>query len=282
MEPRKETGWVRPEMRLRIRTLRGEEMLRHATVTAIAHLPKPDAARSTKRAASKEPHFPKPALNRTAIVVYYERMAPVILPWISNRPLNMVRCGERSCWFQRNVNHPKTEPGTFAAAIRRIPVLQKNGKTEEYLYIEDRAGLLASRDADVIEFHGWGSSVDNIEKPDRLVIDLDPDEELDFEAVREAALTVRDAFGVLKLQSFPLLSGGKGIHVVVPLVPSAEWPEVRTFAHEFCKTLSEAEPERFTVALPRAERRGRIFLDYLRNQRNRQQSCRIQCVRGSG
>lgn len=266
MEPRKETGWVHPDMRVKVRTLRGEEMLRHATVVGITKLPTRKPAAVAKRSSS-EPHFPKPVLDRDAILAYYREIAPIILPWIAHRPLNLVRCGEHSCWYQRNVNHPKTEPGTFGSAIGRVPVAQKNGKTEEYLFIEDEAGLVACLAAGVVEFHGWGSRVNDIEKPDRLVIDLDPDEEIGFDAVKDAALTVRDALALVNLTSFPLLSGGKGIHVVVPLTPAAEWPDVRAFAYDFCRTLANAEPGRFTVALPKKERRGRIFLDYLRNQR---------------
>jgi bifunctional non-homologous end joining protein LigD len=266
MEPRKETGWVRPEMRVKVRTLRGEEMLRHATVVAITQLPQRRSPVKPKR-GSAEPHFPKPLLDREAIRAYYREMAPLLLPWIAQRPLNLVRCGEHSCWYQRNVSHPKTEPGTFSPAIGRVPVAQKNGKTEDYLFVEDEAAIEACLDAGVIEFHGWGSRVADIEKPDRLVIDLDPDEAIGFEAVKDAALTVRDALARVKLKSFALLSGGKGIHVVVPLLPRAEWADVRAFAFNFCRALAEAEPGRFTVALPKKERRGRIFLDYLRNQR---------------
>jgi bifunctional non-homologous end joining protein LigD len=200
-------------------------------------------------------------------MAYYREMAPLLLPWIAQRPLNLVRCGEHSCWYQRNVSHPKTEPGTFSAAIGRVPVAQKNGKTEDYLFVEDEAAIEACLNAGVVEFHGWGSRVADIEKPDRLVIDLDPDEAIGFEAVKGAALTVRDALARVNLKSFALLSGGKGIHVVAPLAPRAEWADVRAFAFNFCRTLAEAEPDRFTVALPKKERRGRIFLDYLRNQR---------------
>jgi bifunctional non-homologous end joining protein LigD len=103
--------------------------------------------------------------------------------------------------------------------------------------------------------------------PDRLVIDLDPDPKLGFEKVKEAALQVRRSFEAIGLDSFALLSGGKGIHVVVPIERVAEWDELREFAKAFCSTLAAAAPDRFTVALPKPQRRGRIFLDFLRNQR---------------
>ena len=118
-----------------------------------------------------------------------------------------------------------------------------------------------------VEFHGWGSRAGSVETPDRLVIDLDPDPKLGFETVKEAAFQVQRSFEALALESFALLSGGKGIHVIVPLEPVAKWYEVRDFAKSFCAALAEAAPERFTVALPKAQRHGRIFLDFLRNQR---------------
>ncbi|MBA3511220.1 DNA primase small subunit domain-containing protein [Sphingomonas sp.] len=118
-----------------------------------------------------------------------------------------------------------------------------------------------------VEFHGWGSRAGQVETPDRLVIDLDPGEGVGFEAVKAAALQLRRSFQAIGLQSFALLSGGKGVHVVVPIDPVARWREVREFAKSFSAALADAAPDRFTIALPKAQRRGRIFLDYLRNQR---------------
>ena len=99
------------------------------------------------------------------------------------------------------------------------------------------------------------------------MIDLDPDVRLGFEEVKGAALQLRKSLGALELESFALLTGGKGIHVVVPIAPVAEWDQVRGFAKAFCTALAEADPKRFTVELPKERRRGRIFLDFLRNQR---------------
>ena len=127
--------------------------------------------------------------------------------------------------------------------------------------------IVACAKVQTVEFHGWGSRAGAVETPDRLVIDLDPDPKLGFELVKEAAFQVRRSFDAVGLESFALLSGGKGIHIVVPLEPVAEWDQVREFAKSFCTALAEAAPDKFTVALPKPQRRGRIFLDFLRNQR---------------
>ena len=119
-----------------------------------------------------------------------------------------------------------------------------------------------------IEFHGWGSKVDKVEYPDRLVFDLDPDVGLDFAKVKDGGgAAARAARATSASKSFPLLTGGKGIHVVVPLDASADWPTVKSFAERFSRAIAEAEPEMFTANIRKVQRKGRIFLDWLRNQR---------------
>jgi len=189
-----------------------------------------------------------------------------MLPHLARRPLNLFRCHGRYCFFQRNRTHPQTsEP--FDEPIHKIPILQKNGKTEDYLYVDDAEGLLACVEADTVEFHAWGSRTPDYERPDRIAFDLDPGEGVTFEDVKAAAFQLRRSLQAIGLESWAMLTGGKGIHVVLPFAPAAEWPEVRAFARQFCAALAEAAPDLYTVALPKARRRGRIFLDYLRNQR---------------
>src|SRR5690606_7844786 len=109
--------------------------------------------------------------------------------------------------------------------------------------------------------------VESLERPDRLVFDLDPDEGLGFEPVRDAAQHLQRILRSMGLTSFPMLTGGKGVHVVVPLTGGAEWPAVKDFARRLAQALAQSEPERFTAALAKQQRKGRIFIDYLRNQR---------------
>jgi bifunctional non-homologous end joining protein LigD len=215
---------------------------------------------------TREPTYPKPDISVTATTTYYEIVALLMLPFVERRLLNLFRCREGKCFFQRNREHPPSG-AAFSDPIRFVPVTQKNGRTEDYLYVVDAAGIVACARADSVEFHGWGSREADVERPDRLVIDLDPDEGLSFDRVRDSAFQMHRALGAVGLDSFAMLTGGKGIHVVVPLAPEAEWAEVRGFAKAFCTTLAEADPARFTVALPKEQRRGRIFLDFLRNQR---------------
>ena len=213
-----------------------------------------------------EPTYEKPDISVRATTLYYQIVAPLMLPFMERRLLNLFRCREGKCFFQRNREHPPTGK-EFDTLVHFEPVEQKNGRTEQYLYVENAEEIIACAKVQAVEFHGWGSRAGEVETPDRLVIDLDPGEEVTFDQVNDAALQLHRSFEVIGLRSFALLSGGKGIHVVVPLEPCAEWDEVREFAKAFCSALAEADPQRFTIALPKKERRGRIFLDFLRNQR---------------
>jgi bifunctional non-homologous end joining protein LigD len=213
-----------------------------------------------------EPQYSRHDIPDEALQAYYRLVAGIMLPWVAGRPLNLFRCERGRCFFQRNRRHPETQE-RFDPPIRLLPIRQKNGRTEDYLWVDDVEGLIACADAATAEFHGWGSRVEDVERPDRLVIDLDPGAGTSFAQVRDAALQMRASFAAVGLDCWPMLSGGKGIHVIAPLTPRAQWPAVQEFARLFCTALATADPERFTVALPVAERRGRIFLDHLRNHR---------------
>src|SRR3712207_406708 len=131
-----------------------------------------------------EPTYPKPDISVTATTTYYEIVAPLMLPFVAGRLLNLFRCREGKCFFQRNREHPPSGDA-FSHPVRLEPVEQKNGRTEDYLFVVDVEGIIACAKADSVEFHGWGSRAGDVERPDRLVIDLDPDPGLHFERVRE-------------------------------------------------------------------------------------------------
>ena len=207
---------------------------------------------------------PTGKITKGALADYYAAIAPLMLPWLADRPVSLVRCPQgraKSCFFQKH------DAGSFGEHVHHVDIKEKDGTTEPYLYVDDAAGILSCVQMGTIEFHGWGSKRRPLEKPDRLVFDLDPDEGLDFADTKKAAEDLKNHLAELGLTSFPLLSGGKGVHVVVPLTPAATWPKVKDFADRFARALAQAEPDRFTATMSKAKRKGRIFLDYLRNQR---------------
>lgn len=201
-------------------------------------------------------------ITKAQLVAYYDAVARRMLPHLADRPLSLVRVphGGRS-FFQKHAGDG------FPDELRRISITEKEGDVEDYMYVDDLGGVVAAVQMNTLEFHIWGSRTNDIERPDRLIFDIDPDEGLAFRAVREAALIIRDRLAALKLKSFPLVSGGKGIHVVVPLQPVADWPRAKEFCRAFAQRLETDEPGRFTANIRKAERKGRIFVDYLRNER---------------
>ncbi|WP_404335627.1 DNA ligase D [Sphingomonas sp. MMS12-HWE2-04] len=246
--------------------LREDKPARDVVVETPAPTPKaPDVPKSSIKISSRDRViYPESGLTKGALADYYASVAPIALRWLANRPISLVRCPQgraKHCFFQKH------DAGSFGEQVHHVDVREKDGSVEPYLYIDDLDGIMACVQMGTIEFHGWGSLVADIEKPDRLVFDLDPDEGLDFEMVKKAAVDLKDHLADIGLTSWPLLSGGKGVHVVVPLSPEADWPEVRSFAERFARALAQAEPERFTANLKKATRKGKIFIDYLRNQR---------------
>jgi bifunctional non-homologous end joining protein LigD len=208
--------------------------------------------------------YPEDGLTKLDLADYYAAIEPLIMVDVANRPMTLIRCPQgrgKHCFFQKH------DSGTMGEHVKHVPIKEKDGDVQDYLYFDDIRGLLACVQMGTIEFHGWGSKVDKVEYPDRLVFDLDPDVGLDFAKVKEAAVRLRGLLEDLGLKSFPLLSGGKGIHVVVPLDASTDWPTVKSFADRFSRAIAEAEPEMFTANIRKVQRKGRIFLDWLRNQR---------------
>ena len=224
----------------------------------------PEPADDVKISNPERVLWPEAGITKAELVAYYRAVGPLMAEWAARRPLSLVRCPQgraKKCFFQKH------NTGSFGPNVHQIEIEEKKGDFEDYVYVEDPAGIVACVQMGTIEFHGWGSATRDIEKPDRLVFDIDPDEGLGFDVVKRAARDLHKYLADMGLQSFPLLTGGKGLHVVVPLTPVAEWPAVKDFAQRFAVALATAEPERFTANLAKAARKGRIFMDYLRNQR---------------
>jgi len=152
-------------------------------------------------------------------------------------------------------------------SVHHVPIREKDGGAEDYLYVTDARGILQCVQMGTIEFHAWASSADAVEAPERMIFDLDPDEGLAFSDVKQAARDISKHLTDIGLVSFPMLSGGKGVHVIVPLTSGHSWEEHTDFSRRFAEALSQAEPDRFVATMSKAKRKGKIFIDWLRNQR---------------
>ena len=208
--------------------------------------------------------YPTEKLTKGDLAAYYAAIDPLLMVEAANRPITLIRCPQgraKKCFFQKH------DTGSMGEHVKHVPIEEKKGGRQDYLYVEDVRGILACVQMGTIEFHGWGSKVDKVEYPDRLVFDLDPDVGLDFAAVRDAARRIRDLLADIGLETFPMLTGGKGVHVIAPLDASADWDAVTSFAERFARAVAEAASDRFTANMRKAQRKGRIFLDWLRNQR---------------
>jgi bifunctional non-homologous end joining protein LigD len=208
--------------------------------------------------------FPQQGLTKSDLAAYYEGVAEWMLPHIKDRPLSLVRCPQgrgTKCFFQKH------DKGGFPDPLKSVMIEEASGTEASYFYVDSLAGLVAGVQVGVLEFHIWGCKRDRIEQPDRLVFDLDPDEALTFADVRGAAIDIRDKLAALGLQSWPMVTGGKGIHIVLPLARRAGWDEMKGFARAFARGLADDEPERFVAKASKASRKGRIFVDWLRNDR---------------
>ena len=200
-------------------------------------------------------------VTKGELVAYFDAMSPLMMPQLENRPLSLLRCPEGikgQCFFQRS-------PGRGLGADVYPFKWKHKGKDYEYLYIKDKKGLLELAQMGVIEIHPWGSRIDNIDYPDRVIFDLDPDKDVPFEAVKLAAQDVRARLKKQGLESFLKCTGGKGLHVTVPLAEKDPWPKVKEWAGRLAHEMAAEVPEAYVAAMSKAKRAGRIFIDYLRN-----------------
>ena len=208
--------------------------------------------------------FAEQGVSKAALAGYYDAVAERMLPHIVQRPLSLLRCPQgraKSCFFQKH------DSGGFPDAMSTVPIIEKDGEAKPYFVVHDVAGVIAGVQMNVLEWHAWGAPANRVERPDRLVFDLDPDEALAFSDVRHAATTVHAVLREIGLESVPMVTGGKGVHVIVPLAGDVEWPALKQFAHAVAQLLELREPGRFVARMSKSERAGRIFVDYLRNDR---------------
>ncbi|MBF9151511.1 DNA ligase D [Novosphingobium jiangmenense] len=270
--------WLEPELvaEIAFAEFTGEGRVRHASFVGLREDKEASDVTPEKPVHLEPPEEVVPISNRTRVIFpesgqtkgnladYYTALAPAMLPFLANRPVSLVRCPQgraKHCFFQKH------DSGSFGDHVHHVPIREKDGNAEDYLYVADAAGILTCVQMGTIEFHGWCAKADDVEAPDRMVIDLDPDEGLDFADVKRAAKDIRSRLSDLGLVSFAMLSGGKGVHIVLPLRRDHSWEAHASFAERFAKALGMADPEHYVANMSKAKRKGRIFIDWLRNQR---------------
>jgi bifunctional non-homologous end joining protein LigD len=207
--------------------------------------------------------YPELGMTKRELLDYYALVAERMLPHVGNRPLTLVRHPngrDKPGFFQK---HPaaKVPPG-----LRAITIRESEGKLP-YSVIDDAEGLFGLLQLGALEIHTWGSRADDFEHPDLLVFDLDPDVGLGFGAVIDAAKRLRTLFQEAKLESFVKTTGGKGLHVCIPIAPEYEWDQIKDFTNRVADALTEEAPKKYVSTVSKAARRGKIFIDYLRNGR---------------
>ncbi len=206
--------------------------------------------------------YPDPRFTKLDLARFYESIAEWILPHVAGRPLSLVRCptGLGSCFYVKHAT--AAEP----AVLRRIPIREK-GATRRYAVVDDLAGLMALVQMSILEIHTWNARADDLERPDRVIIDLDPGPEVAWPRVLETAELVRVVFETLGLRSFVKTTGGKGLHVVAPVRPERDWDTCLAFARGVSALIARQDPTTYTTTMTRRGREKKILLDYYRNHR---------------
>ncbi|MGE3872975.1 MAG: non-homologous end-joining DNA ligase [Parvibaculaceae bacterium] len=208
--------------------------------------------------------YPDQGLTKRELATYLAGVAKHMLPFAARHPLSLVRCPDGidgKCFFQKHLS------ASMPKSFKTVSIRERDGDRADYLYVEDVAGIVAAAQIGALELHVWGAANDDLEHPDRLVFDLDPDESVSFAEVKAAAGDLRAVLKAGDLESFAMITGGKGIHVIVPLARRNDWEEVKTFAAGLARSFAERDPDRFIATASKAKRKGRIFIDWLRNER---------------
>jgi bifunctional non-homologous end joining protein LigD len=208
----------------------------------------------------EKPLWPEAGVSKQDLLDHYRAVWERLKPFLLDRPLTLVRSPDgRKRFFQQHAW------AGMPGAVRRS-IDPADG--QELLYVSDFDGLAALVQFGTVEIHGWGSTVKRLDRPDQITFDLDPDEGVGLDSVRAATIEIRRMIEARGLTPFVKTSGGKGFHITAPIRPEAGWADVERFASSLAHGLAEAAPDRFTATSVKAERKGRIFVDYLRNNPN--------------
>jgi bifunctional non-homologous end joining protein LigD len=275
---RRGAHWVTPDIvcEVEFSEFTSDGRLRHATFrglredknaqAVVREVPRPKTGAGEALPSLTHPNrllYPEVGLTKRELYDYYRCVAFAMLPHVVDRPLTLVRCPkghQERCFFQKHAT------SSMPAAIRRV-YLPEKGRTATFMVIEDLPGLLELVQLGALEIHTGGARAHDAERPDLLVFDLDPDTEVVWERVIVGARLLRDLFGHLGLESFLKTTGGKGLHVCVPVLPGLGWHEVAQFCRGVADAIVLAAPDQFVATMSKRKRKGKIFVDYVRNTR---------------
>ena len=286
---RKGVLWIRPELvaEIRFSTWTSDDLVRQASYKGLREDKKASEVRRempdpslTKAAAVKAPAAklgfrvthpekiidPESGLTKQALIDYYLAVAERMLPHVTGRPLSLVRCPQgagKQCFYQKHLG-PGMPPG-----IEGIEIPNQKGKgSETYVTVKGAESLAGLAQMNVLEIHPWGSTNEDLEHPNRIVFDLDPDEAVTWPVLCESALEVKARLKKLGLESFVKTTGGKGLHVVAPILAHFEWERIKAFTHAFTMQMEQDNPKLYISKMSKAARKNKIFVDYLRNERD--------------
>lgn len=209
--------------------------------------------------------YPEQGITKAQLIAYLAVVTDWMLPQLANRPLTLVRCPEgrhKPCFFQKKIfqGSPK--------AIQTVDIQEEDGDVVEYMKVVDMPGVVGLAQLGTLEIHTWGCHADKVEKPDFMVFDLDPDPGVDWDRVALAAFDVRKRLREVGFESFVKTTGGKGLHVCAPIKRNIDWDNFKQFTKQFAEKMATEEPKQYTANMAKVARKGRIFVDYLRNGRN--------------
>jgi bifunctional non-homologous end joining protein LigD len=280
-EEARQARFVRPELvaEIEFRAWTADKHLRHASFRGlredkpaaeivreapVAAKPEKPQRRSVRLTHPDRVYWPDAGVTKEGLADYYTEVWPRIAPFITGRPLALLRCPDgidgRQRFFQKHAWKG------ISPAVAQIHDPKEPGE-EPLIAINDLDGLLGLVQAATLEIHPWGSTDRDWERPDTIILDLDPGEGVGWQAVIAAALEARQRLADAGLEPFLKTSGGKGLHVVAPLTPKADWAAVKAFTKGIAESMAADSPERFVATITKAKRRGKILVDYLRNQR---------------
>jgi bifunctional non-homologous end joining protein LigD len=278
--------WIPPQFVAEVyyRGIGNQQLLRQPSLKAFrmdktpADLKQPDRPTATRNAPRKKSvagndaititHaervvYPDDGITKGDVAAYYDAVMPSLLPCLQQRPLSVIRCPEGTrdaCFFQKHPMQGLHHVGT-------VKLKEESGAQRTYMYAQDATSVRELVQFNALEFHIWGATAKQPERADQIVFDLDPAPDVAWSNVVGAARMLRRMLGKIKLSAFVRTSGGKGLHVVVPLNPASPWQEAKQFAHALASTVAQSRPDEFTDTASKAQRKGKIFIDYLRNSR---------------